>query len=174
MELSGPELTADCARCAALCCAAFAFEPSESFAIHKDAGAPCPHLDGASRCAIHATRAERGFSGCVQYDCHGAGQRVTQILFAGRSWRSDPALLAPMLAAFEIVRRAHELLLLLKEARRFDLSLEDARRIDAFEAAINALADEAERKPNGAALAACDREVRDFLPSLARYVAPRA
>src|ERR1700760_3571540 len=97
-------LRADCARCAALCCVAFAFERSEAFADDKAAAEPCVHLDTCGQCAIHARRAERGYGGCVGYDCHGAGQWVTQVLFAGRAWRDDLALLGPMSAAFITVQ----------------------------------------------------------------------
>ncbi len=71
------ELQADCRRCAALCCVATHFDASEDFALTKAAGEPCPHLDGIQhRCTIHAERLARGFTGCLAYDCHGAGQWV--------------------------------------------------------------------------------------------------
>jgi hypothetical protein len=114
-------LRPDCARCAALCCVAHAFDRSDSFGLDKPAGAPCPHLDDACRCRIYATRAEKGFAGCVAYDCFGAGQRVTQDLFAGRSWRNDAALGAPMAEAFRVLRKIHELLALLATAEEMPL-----------------------------------------------------
>jgi len=69
------DLNADCASCTALCCVAFELERSSSFAIDKPAGEPCANLDG-HRCSIHDELNERGFSGCAQFDCHGAGQRA--------------------------------------------------------------------------------------------------
>lgn len=115
-------LRADCARCAALCCVALAFDRSAKFGYEKPAGAPCRHLGGDDRCRIYPRRDRSGFSGCVQFDCLGAGQRVVQELFAGRSWRDDPAVLIEMSRCFSVLRRLHELLVLLNEAARLDLS----------------------------------------------------
>lgn len=121
-----PEMEGDCANCAALCCIAFPFEVSESFGCEKAAGDPCPHLEGDDRCSIHADRAKRGFSGCIGYDCLGAGQRVTQELFPGQSWRDSDALRERMLAAFRAMREVHRLLDLLRLTER--LPLDPAQR----------------------------------------------
>jgi hypothetical protein len=120
------DLHADCARCAALCCVALAFDRGEDFALDKPAQTPCPHLDAGFACTIHDTLNARGFSGCACYDCLGAGQRVTQDLFGGRDWRSDPALLGPMSEAFARLRQVHKDLDLLLAARA--LPLPDATR----------------------------------------------
>jgi hypothetical protein len=119
-------LEADCEHCAALCCVALAFDRSSSFAFDKPAGTVCPHVTPELRCAIHATRVDRGFAGCSGYDCLGAGQRVTQELFGGRTWRSAPELMESMFEAFRVVREIHELLLLLRTAKR--LPLDQAKR----------------------------------------------
>ena len=103
------QLTADCSRCVGLCCVVPAFAASADFAIDKPARAPCPHLGEDFRCAIHAELGQRGFRGCAVYDCFGAGQRVTQVTFAGDDWRT-PSVAPPMFAAFETVRALHELL----------------------------------------------------------------
>src|SRR5580698_9598172 len=108
-----PELRADCARCAALCCVVFAFDRSKWFASGKPGGAPRAKLSVDHRCTIHDRLAERGFGGCAAYDCLGAGQRVVQELFSGRSWRDDVALLPAMTDSFRAMRLVHELLLLL-------------------------------------------------------------
>ncbi|WP_305985610.1 hypothetical protein [Roseibium sp. MMSF_3544] len=100
----------------------FAFDKSESFGIDKNAGEVCPHLTAADRCGIFALREDRGFKGCITYDCYGAGQRVTQEVFEGRSWRDDPALKALMGEALSVMRRIHELLLLLQSAKQFPLT----------------------------------------------------
>lgn len=115
----------DCGRCAALCCMSHAFDAGHGFGISKQAGIGCWHLDRAGRCGIHATRAERGFTGCESYSCNGAGQRVTQEIFGGRSWQDHPALTAPMMQAFRMTRTLHDWLLLLSEAGRLPL---DRRR----------------------------------------------
>lgn len=121
-------LRSDCERCAALCCVAFAFDRSNSFAIAKEAGSPCPHLDRCGSCNIHADRADVGFGGCVHYDCLGAGQRVVQVFFGGKSWLEDGDLLAPMLDAFFIARLAHEHLELLALATAIPLSKDRERQ----------------------------------------------
>lgn len=111
------ELTADCARCAALCCVATAFAASSDFAIDKPAGRPCPNLAPDLRCSIHAGLRSRGFPGCAAYDCFGAGQRLTQRTCAGTDWRSSPADASRVFAAFAVVRDLHEMLWHLDAAR---------------------------------------------------------
>jgi uncharacterized protein YjbI with pentapeptide repeats len=109
-------LRADCSRCAGLCCVAPAFARSADFAIDKPAGRPCPNLQEDFRCGIHAELRERGFPGCEVFDCFGAGQQLTQVTFAGRSWREDPALAAAQFAALPVMRQLHEVLWYLAEA----------------------------------------------------------
>ncbi len=118
-------LSADCARCAALCCVTFEFEVSDDFAISKPAETACPNLDECGQCKVHDDLTELGFRGCAVYECHGAGQRVTQELFGGRSWQQDPTLIQPMSRSFRQVRRLHELLMLLEAAGTLPLSAED-------------------------------------------------
>jgi hypothetical protein len=110
------DLRADCARCFGLCCVVPAFVASTDFAIDKPAGQPCPHLRQDSRCGIHANLRDQGFPGCTVYDCLGAGQRIAQITFGGRDWRSSPELAQRMFAAFPVMRELHELLWYLSEA----------------------------------------------------------
>ena len=164
-----PDLEADCAACAALCCMALAFDEGESFAIDKPAGLPCPNLDENFGCR-HYTRLEAaGFPGCARYDCAGAGQRVTQELFEGRNWRDEPELAEPMIAAFAQMRKLHEGIELLLAAGRLDLpaSLEMERE-DLLEAYARAewTADSL------AAFAASDGPARlaAFLPRLRDWV----
>lgn len=113
-------LRADCARCAALCCVAFAFDRSVLFAFDKPAGVPCPNLDRCDRCRVHERLDAEGLSGCRAYDCAGAGQRVTA-MFAGHSWRDDAATQRQMLEAFAVMREVCELLSLLNAARALRL-----------------------------------------------------
>jgi pentapeptide repeat protein len=114
-------LEADCSRCAALCCVAPAFAKSSDFAIDKAPGRPCPHLGDDFLCTIHERLDDRGFHGCVVFDCFGAGQRITQETFGGRGWHDEPG----MLALLPIVRQLHELMWLLTEA----LQLDEAKRL---------------------------------------------
>jgi hypothetical protein len=110
-------LTADCSRCVGLCCVEPAFVASADFAIDKPARTPCPHLLGDSRCGVHDQLRDRGFPGCVVFDCLGAGQRVTQDVFGGADWRDDPATASAMFAVFPVMRQLTELLWHLTEAR---------------------------------------------------------
>lgn len=113
---SRPDLRADCGRCAGLCCVAPALAASADFAIDKPAGQPCHYLRPDFRCGIHDRLRSEGFPGCAVYDCFGAGQRVVQVTFGGRSWRGDPELAGRMFAAFAVLRQLHELLWHLAEA----------------------------------------------------------
>lgn len=165
-------LRADCGQCAALCCAHHAFDRSDKFAVDKPAGVPCPNLSGAGRCTIHGALEANGFSGCASYDCLGAGQHVVQGLFGGRSWQADPALKKPMFEAFRVMRQVHEMLVLLREARRLPLTDAQLRQCAALEA---------ELLPHGgwtvALLAAFERgpvpaRVQAFLLALRDHVSP--
>jgi hypothetical protein len=109
------DLRADCARCVGLCCVALAFARSADFAFTKDAGDPCVNLDDDYRCVIHPDLRVRGFKGCTVFDCFGAGQKVTQHTFGGRSWRDDPDSRESMFAVFPLVRQLQELLWYLNE-----------------------------------------------------------
>jgi len=128
------DLGADCANCFGLCCVALAFAKSADFPFDKDAGTPCTNLDDADGCRIHPHLRERGFSGCTVFDCSGAGQKVSQHTFAGRSWRDDAETQRSMFATFPVVRRLHDLLRYLDEAitlvRRTN---DEARWVAAFE-----------------------------------------
>lgn len=103
-------LRADCSRCAGLCCVAPAFAASADFAIDKPAGVACPNLAEDFRCGIHAELPERGFPGCTVFDCFGAGQRITQSTFGGRSWRESPELARGQFAVLPVMRQLHEML----------------------------------------------------------------
>lgn len=123
------DLVPDCKRCAALCCVSLAFDKSPQFANDKPAGVACPNLVADGRCGIHKDLEHKGYKGCVDYDCHGAGQHVTQVLFEGRSWQDDPKILEPMMEAFWVMRRIHEQLLLLKEAEKMPLTPDRRERL---------------------------------------------
>ena len=100
-----------------------AFSASADFAIDKQAGHPCPNLQPDFGCAIHHELRQTGFPGCAVYDCLGAGQKVAQITFGGRDWRSTPQIAPRMFEVFAVMRQLHELLWLLTEA----LTLQPAR-----------------------------------------------
>lgn len=117
MDGDRTQLRADCARCVGLCCVAPAFQRSADFAIDKPAGRACPNLLVDSRCGIHTELRDRGFPGCVVFDCFGAGQQVTQVTFDGADWRTDPDTAGAMFDAFGVMRELHESRWYLAEAR---------------------------------------------------------
>ena len=114
------ELSADCSRCAGLCCVAPAFARSSDFAIDKPAGRACPHLRTDFRCEIHDRLAERGFPGCAAFDCFGAGQHLVQGTFGGADWRSGGDVADQMFALLPVLRQLHELAWHLTEALKLD------------------------------------------------------
>jgi uncharacterized protein YjbI with pentapeptide repeats len=111
-------LRADCESCFALCCVAPAFSASTDFALTKNAGQACPHLQVDFRCDIHTRLRQQGFRGCTVYDCFGAGQKVSQVTFGGQDWHQAPQIAKQMFGVFPIMRALHELLWYLTEALR--------------------------------------------------------
>lgn len=166
------DLRPKCDDCAALCCVLLPFDAGTEFAFDKAGGEACRHLAGHA-CAIHGHLAEAGFSGCQRYDCLGAGQRVVQEVFGGKSWRQSPALLGRMESAFRALRRLHEDHALLEAAARLPLTeAEEAERL-----ALLGLVDAGARQTE-AGLAAYQtgpvpREVAGFLSALRARLKPR-
>lgn len=126
------EFRSDCAECAAICCSAFAFEPSEDFPEAKPAGVACQHVTADFRCAVHDRRAALGFRGCIVFDCHGAGQAFTADFLNSGGQAADIAQYFPDLVALQKAR--HLLFLALglalgpeKEARARTLLAASAR-----------------------------------------------
>lgn len=117
VHLSPAELSADCSRCHALCCVLLPYRREGGFGADKNGGVPCHHLQTDDRCGIHAELTERGWPGCVAFDCFGAGQQATQVTYAGASWRdaSGAGELGEMAAVLSTLRRVHEMLLHLGE-----------------------------------------------------------
>ncbi|MGG7567218.1 hypothetical protein ACQ5SO_13780 [Rhodovulum sp. DZ06] len=158
-------LVPDCSACAALCCVALAFDKGERFGFDKPAGTPCPNLS-RHLCSIHERLEHEGFSGCAAYGCGGAGQRVVQELFAGTSWRDDPALLAPMIDAFAGMRAVQARVELLVAAARLPLlEAEEAARRHA----LAALAPGALPGVDGFGVSDLAREIDGFIRSLRHH-----
>lgn len=109
-------MRADCGSCFGLCCVALPFAKSADFAYHKPAGAPCVNLLADSRCGVHSELRQCGFTGCTVYDCFGAGQKVSQVTFAGKDWRTAPETSQAMFETLPIMSHLHELLWYLTEA----------------------------------------------------------
>ena len=166
-------LQADCSKCAALCCIAFAFTKGEDFAVDKEAGDPCQHLCEDGKCGIYGAREGNGFSGCLSFDCLGAGQRVTQDVFGGRSWQDEPELTGPMCDALRVMRRVHQQMSLLEAAGALPLSPEDQARRGAL---IDMLSPEPEWTPDTLSELRTDlleRDVQIFLTGLQAYFPKR-
>jgi len=107
------DLRADCSRCTGLCCVAQAFYAIQGFAFDKPAHTACRYLTRDNRCAIHNSRASRGFPGCVAFDCYGAGQRVTK-MFNGMNWRTaDQAAVEKQFSAYTAILPLHRLMAML-------------------------------------------------------------
>jgi uncharacterized protein YjbI with pentapeptide repeats len=112
-----PSLVADCGSCFGLCCVLLPFQAVSGFGIDKAGGTPCPNLADDDRCGIHATLRRDGWTGCSTFDCFGAGQQVSQVTYAGVSWREQDNL-AEMGAVLSVMRLLHEMLAHLAEVRR--------------------------------------------------------
>ena len=112
-----PSLVADCEQCFALCCVLLPFSAVSGFGMDKPGGMPCPHLADDDRCGIHATLRQDGWSGCVTFDCFGAGQQVSQVTYGGVSWREQDNL-GEMAAVLSVMRVLHEMLAHLTEVGR--------------------------------------------------------
>ncbi|WP_175987307.1 pentapeptide repeat-containing protein [Bacillus sp. Marseille-Q1617] len=110
------ELKSDCKNCFGLCCVALPYGKSADFPLNKDGGEPCRNLCSDNLCAIHGQLREKGFRGCVSYECFGAGQHVSQSIYNGRDWREDAEQAEEMLAVYPIVQQLHEMLWYLQQA----------------------------------------------------------
>ncbi|MBN6189189.1 pentapeptide repeat-containing protein [Aneurinibacillus sp. BA2021] len=106
----------DCELCFGLCCVALPYAKSADFAFHKDGGEPCRNLRSDNRCAIHNELKDKGFHGCVSYECFGAGQHVSQNVYKGKDWRDSKEKAKEMFAVFPIVQQLHEMLYYLTQA----------------------------------------------------------
>jgi uncharacterized protein YjbI with pentapeptide repeats len=114
--LKEDKLRADCERCFGLCCVALPYAKSADFAFNKEGGTPCQNLNSEYRCDIHENLRKKGFPGCTVYECFGAGQKVSQYTFNGRSWREYPETASEMFQVFPIMQQLHEMLCYLQEA----------------------------------------------------------
>ncbi|KRF15527.1 hypothetical protein ASG90_12635 [Nocardioides sp. Soil797] len=125
MGAPGLDLVADCGSCFGLCCVALPFTRSADFAFSKAGGEPCHNLREDFGCGVHSSLRDLGMPGCTVFDCFGAGQAVSQKMYAGKDWCA-PAVAAPggadseraseMFEVFASVRRLHEMLFYLTSA----------------------------------------------------------
>ena len=109
-------LTSDCSQCTALCCITMGFFAEQGFGFNKPANTPCPHLSTDFKCTIHAERAAAGFGGCIMYDCHGAGQRVTRAFHLKLALSRPQRETNKVVELFRRVQTMHEMMALLHTA----------------------------------------------------------
>jgi hypothetical protein len=110
-------LKSDCASCFALCCVLLPFSADAGFGVDKPNGRPCLNLLDDDRCGIHTTLREDGWPGCTVFECFGAGQQVSQVTYAGVSWR-EAGNRGEMGAVLTVMRLLHEMLVHLDEVAR--------------------------------------------------------
>ncbi|WP_440111571.1 pentapeptide repeat-containing protein [Paenibacillus sp. QZ-Y1] len=103
-------LSADCEQCFGLCCVALPYGKSSDFAFDKSSGTPCPNLRTDNRCGIHTQLRQKGFKGCTVYDCFGAGQKLSQITYAGKDWRDHPESATEMFDCLPVMKQLHEMM----------------------------------------------------------------
>lgn len=108
-------LSADCEQCFGLCCVALPYGKSSDFAFDKSSGTPCSNLRTDNRCGIHTQLRQKGFKGCTVYDCFGAGQKLSQITYAGKDWRNHPETAAEMFDCLPVMKQLHEMMSYINE-----------------------------------------------------------
>jgi uncharacterized protein YjbI with pentapeptide repeats len=113
-------LRADCENCFGLCCVALPYAKSADFAFDKDGGTPCRNLQSNYLCGIHNELRNKGFRGCSAYECFGAGQKVSQITYNGKDWRTNKEVAQEMFDVYPIMQQLHEMLWYLNEALTID------------------------------------------------------
>ncbi|MDA0240280.1 MAG: hypothetical protein O3A84_09680 [Proteobacteria bacterium] len=92
------------------------FQEIRNLRLYKPQGETCRHLEEDDRCAIHDTLDGQGFPGCIAYQCFGAGQKLVQSVYPGRSWRDSPAFAEDMFNTYFQLKAIHELISYLMEA----------------------------------------------------------
>lgn len=136
IELHDINLEPDCANCAAYCCVALAFDKGNMFAYDKAAAEPCNNLSDTHRCVVHDQLEAKGFTGCIRYNCFGAGQRVFNEVFSNRSWRDYPNEAQEMFDAYRVMHNVHEFLAMLRQVRHLNLDAPQLMQVEAFEAEL--------------------------------------
>lgn len=119
-DISLCNLRADCSRCFGLCCVVFYFSASEGFPANKEPGKPCDDLQPDFRCGVHEGLRNKGYKGCMAYDCFGAGQKVAQVSFCRNDWLQVPESANQMFEVFLIMQQLHEMLWYLTEALTYE------------------------------------------------------
>jgi len=110
------KLKADCSKCSGLCCTALFFSKIDGFPENKAAGQPCMNLQKDFRCKIHKDLEKNKMKGCIGYDCFGAGQHVTQMVFKGDTWQDTPSKAKEIFDVFVVVFQLYQIRYFLTQA----------------------------------------------------------
>ncbi|WP_444658859.1 pentapeptide repeat-containing protein [Caproiciproducens sp. R2] len=126
------DLEPDCEKCSGLCCVALYCAKTDGFPADKGAGTPCQYLSPDFRCGIHADLKDRKMSGCLAYECLGAGQKTTQIDSSGGDWKTDPGRAETIFQTFSVLFQLHQILWYLIEAASLTSDEKTAAAVDAL------------------------------------------
>lgn len=173
MHMAAFSLEPDCQNCVAFCCVALAFDKGKHFAFDKKAGSACHHLAENHLCNIHEKLDTNGFSGCVRYNCFGAGQRVAGETFGGKSWRDHPELADKMFEAFSLVEKLHGLISMLEAAKQLNLPPHHERVRQAHQDELEALSIQQEDL-HKISIASLRAKVESFLAGLREDISQTA
>lgn len=110
------ELSIDCKNCCGLCCVGLYFSKLDGFPCNKKAGIPCSKLNNDFFCSIHSKLAIKKCTGCISYDCLGAGQKTIQNIYHGANWKDSPQIAEQMFLVFAIIYQLSQILWYLVEA----------------------------------------------------------
>lgn len=111
-------LTSDCSKCSGLCCIALYCFQSDGFPQNKPIGKPCIHLMDNYKCKIHSNLESMGMRGCIAYDCFGAGQYLTENIYGGVTWQTQPKRTKEICDMFVLVYRLFQLRFFLYESKK--------------------------------------------------------
>lgn len=78
------------------------------------------HLQKDFRCQIHNELEHRNLKGCIGYDCFGAGQHVTQTIYAKQTWQSMPQSTKEIFDVFVVVFQLYQMRYFLLESMIID------------------------------------------------------
>ncbi|MGL5676802.1 MAG: pentapeptide repeat-containing protein [Cellulosilyticaceae bacterium] len=118
------ELHIDCKNCSGLCCVALYCSKIDGFPENKDAGVPCKHLEADFKCDIHGELIEKNLRGCLNYECFGAGQKVTRMYADKGGWEQNPSQRAEIYQVFLGVTQLYQMRWYLLQALELHVSSE--------------------------------------------------
>lgn len=112
------KLVSDCSKCSGLCCIALYCFKSDGFPQNKPIGKPCINLMDNFKCKIHSDLERKGMRGCIGYDCFGAGQYLTEEVYCGVTWKTQPERVKEICDLYMLMYRMFQLRFFLYESRK--------------------------------------------------------